>query len=42
MTGQRVVAWYSHSEARMPGYISGTIAFWAASSAVLIVLQALR
>ena len=42
MTGQRVVAWYSLREARMPGYISGTIGFWAASSAVLITLQALR
>ena len=42
MTGQRVVAWYSQSEARMPAYISGTIVFWAATSAVLILLQTLR
>ncbi|MDQ6856959.1 MAG: hypothetical protein M3Z57_07795, partial [Candidatus Dormibacteraeota bacterium] len=42
MTGQRVVAWYTQKETRMPRYISATIGFWAASSAVLIVLQALR
>ena len=42
MTGQRVVAWYNLTQARMPSYISGTIGFWAASSAVLIVLQAFR
>ena len=42
MTGRRVIAWYNLTEARMPVYISATIAFWAASSAVLIVLQALR
>ncbi len=42
MTGPRVVAWYTEAETRVPVYISGTIAFWAASSAVLIVLQALR
>ena len=42
MTGQRVLAWYSLSEARIPTYMVGTIAFWAASSAVLIVIQALR
>ncbi|HSP64646.1 MAG TPA: hypothetical protein VLO10_00515 [Candidatus Deferrimicrobium sp.] len=42
MTAPRVVAWYSVREARMPSYISATIGFWAASSAALIVLQALR
>lgn len=42
MTAPRVVAWYNLAEVRMPAYISGTMAFWAASSAVLIVLQALR
>ena len=42
MTGQRVVAWYNLREARIPVYITGTIVFWAASSAVLIVIQALR
>ncbi len=42
MTGRRVVAWYNLADARMPAYISGTIGFWAASSAVLVVLQALR
>jgi hypothetical protein len=42
MTGHRVVAWYNLAEARMPGYVSATIAFWAASSAVLVVLQAVR
>ncbi|MEO8897796.1 MAG: hypothetical protein ABI352_03430 [Candidatus Dormibacter sp.] len=41
LTGQRVVAWYNAGVA-MPRYISATIGFWAASSAVLIVLQALR
>ena len=41
LTGQRVVAWYNAGVA-MPRYISATIAFWAASSAVLIVIQALR
>ncbi len=42
MTGQKVVAWYNLRESRIPAYITGTIAFWAASSAVLIILQALR
>jgi phosphatidylglycerophosphate synthase len=42
MTGHKVVAWYNLTDTRMPAYITGTIAFWAASSAVLIVLQALR
>lgn len=41
LTGQRVVGWYNAGVA-MPRYISATIAFWAASSVVLIVLQALR
>jgi hypothetical protein len=41
LTGQRVVAWYNAGVA-MPRYISATIGFWAASSAVLIVIQALR
>jgi hypothetical protein len=41
LTGERVVAWYNAGVA-MPRYISATIAFWAASSVVLIVLQALR
>jgi hypothetical protein len=41
LTGQRVVAWYNAGVA-MPRYISATIAFWAASSAVLIVIQGLR
>jgi hypothetical protein len=41
LTGQRVVAWYSAGVA-MPRYISATIGFWAASSAVLIIIQALR
>jgi hypothetical protein len=42
MTAPRVVGWYNLTEARMPSYITATIAFWAASSAVLILLQALR
>ncbi len=42
MTGQRVVGWYNVTGSRVPVYISATIGFWAASSAVLIVLQALR
>lgn len=41
LTAQRVVGWYNGSGA-MPRYISGTIVFWATTSAVLIVLQALR
>lgn len=41
MTGPRVVAWYD-GPATAPRYITGTIAFWAASGVVLIVLQALR
>jgi hypothetical protein len=41
LTGERVLAWYS-TRAPMPRYISWTIAFWAASSVVLILLQALR
>jgi hypothetical protein len=41
LTAQKVTAWYSVS-GRMPRYISGTIGFWAASSAVVILLQALR
>lgn len=41
LTGQRVVAWYNAGVA-MPRYIRATIGFWAASSAVLIVIQALR
>jgi hypothetical protein len=41
LTGQRVVAWFNTGVA-MPRYISATIGFWAASSAVLIVIQALR
>ncbi len=42
LTGQRVAAWYAGRDGRMPRYVGGTIVFWAASSAVLIVLQALR
>ncbi len=42
MTAPRVKAWYSLTEAAMPRYISATIGFWAASGAVLVVLQALR
>jgi hypothetical protein len=41
LTGQRVVAWYNAAVAT-PRYISATVAFWAASSMVLIVIQALR
>lgn len=41
LTGERVVAWYNAGVA-MPRYISATVAFWAASSVVLIVLQAFR
>ncbi|MGH7723118.1 MAG: hypothetical protein ACRENL_09870 [Candidatus Dormibacteria bacterium] len=41
LTGQRVIAWYDQA-GPMPRYISGTIIFWALTSAVLIVLQALR
>jgi hypothetical protein len=41
LTGQRVADWYNSGEG-MPRYISGTIGFWAASSLVLILLQALR
>ena len=42
MTGPRVQAWYAVGGVRAPRYISGTIVFWAASSAVLVLLQALR
>jgi hypothetical protein len=41
LTGQRVIGWYNLSGG-MPRYISGTIVFWAATSAVLILLQTLR
>jgi hypothetical protein len=41
MTGQRVVAWYS-GPGSAPRYVTGTIGFWAVTSVVLIVLQALR
>ncbi len=41
LTGDRVVAWYS-APGPAPRYTSGTLVFWAFSSAVLIVLQALR
>ncbi len=42
MTGQRVIRWYNLTDGRTPRYISGTVLFWAVSSAVLILLQALR
>jgi len=41
LTAQRVIAWYNQT-GDIPRYISATIVFWAASSAVLIVFQALR
>ena len=41
LTGQKVIGWYEQDGA-MPRYISGTIVFWAITSAVLIVLQTLR
>ncbi len=42
LTGTRVAGWYAGRDGRMPRYVGGTMAFWAASSAVLIVLSALR
>lgn len=42
MTGPRVVAWYDGRDGSTPRYVAGTMWFWAASGAVLIVLQALR
>jgi hypothetical protein len=42
LTGQRVITWYSGADGRIPRYVSGTVVFWAGSSTVLIVLQALR
>lgn len=42
LTGQRVIAWYDGTDGHTPRYVSATIVFWAASSVVLIVLQALR
>ncbi len=42
LTGERVIAWYDSSEGRTPRYLSGTLVFWAASSVVLVILQALR
>ncbi len=42
MTGQRVIGWYNVSDRRVPAYVSATVLFWAVSSAVLILLQALR
>jgi hypothetical protein len=41
LTGRRIVAWYN-GPARTPRFIRGSLAFWAASSVVLIILQALR
>lgn len=41
LTGSRIVGWYN-LERSWPVYITGTLAFWVVSSAVLIVLQALR
>jgi len=41
LTSQRVIAWYNLS-GDVPRSISGIIVFWAATSAVLIVLQSLR
>jgi hypothetical protein len=41
LTGQRVVGWY-HQTGGTPRYIGGTIVFWAAAGAVLILLQTLR
>jgi hypothetical protein len=41
LTAQRVTAWYNQGGA-MPRYITGTIIFWAAAGAVLIVLQTVR
>jgi hypothetical protein len=41
LTSQRVIAWYNQS-GDVPRSISGIIVFWAATSAVLIVLQSLR
>ena len=41
LTAQKVISWYEEDGA-MPRYISGTIAFWATTSAALIVLQTLR
>ncbi len=41
LTGPRIVAWYD-GPGPIPRYIAGTLGFWAASSAVLVVIQALR
>jgi hypothetical protein len=41
MTGRRVTAWY-WTPGEVPVYARATIAFWAASSAALIVFQAFR
>ena len=41
LTGARVVAWYT-APGSAPRYVSGALGFWAVSSAVLILVQALR
>jgi hypothetical protein len=41
LTAPRVTGWYNVS-GRVPRYITATIGFWAASSAVVILLQSLR
>jgi hypothetical protein len=41
LTAPRVAGWYNVS-GRVPRYITATIGFWAASSAVVILLQSLR
>ncbi|MFN2568414.1 MAG: hypothetical protein ABR564_02290 [Candidatus Dormibacteria bacterium] len=41
MTGRRVREWYQ-GPGDVPVYVRGTIAFWAAASAALLVLQAFR
>ncbi len=42
LTGHRVITWYDGTDGRTPRYVGGTIVFWAVSSVVLIILQALR
>lgn len=39
MTGPRVIAWYS-APGRMPGWVRGTIALWAAGGIAIVVAQA--
>ncbi len=41
VTERRIAAWYVE-DARIPRYVTGTLGFWVASSAALIVVDAIR